>query len=105
MTNTEITFVDGPGASPINKMTITNGTAMTFGVPSLGILGQTMTLDIVNGSGGAHGAINVNSIYKLVGGGTVLWAGGTIANGKRRTISFYFDGSNWIETARSTGDI
>lgn len=91
--------------SPFQKMSITNGTAMTFAPPNLAVQGMTFTLDISNSSGGAHGAINVNAIYKLVGGGTVMWAGGTIANGKRRTISFYFDGSNWVETSRATGDI
>lgn len=91
--------------SQFQKMSITNGTAMTFDVPSLSVQGMTLTLDINNSSGGAHGAINANAIYKLAGGGTVVWAGATIANGKRRTISFYFDGSNWIETARTAADI
>lgn len=98
-----------PESGQYQKITISNATAMTINAPIAQFAtlytGQELTLDIFNNSGGAHNTINTNSVFKLVGGGTVLWAASTIAAGHRRTITFYFDGTNWIETARSAADI
>lgn len=80
----------------IQKITVTNGTGFT--INSLA-QGGIMTFDIYNNSGGAMGTITWVSAYKLAGAFT------NPANGKHRTISFYSDGTNWIETNRATADI
>ena len=90
-----------PDASLGNNQAIvaTNGTAFTINAPTSPILGQTLTLDIKNSSGGAMGAITWNAAFLLAG------AFVNPANGKRRTISFYYDNTNWVETNRAAADI
>ena len=59
---------------------------------------QTMYLTISNQSGGAMGVITWNAIYKL-------GAFTKPATGFQRTISFFYDGANWLETFRSSNDV
>ena len=53
----------------------------------------------MNSSNGTMGTVSWNGVFKLAGAFT------NPANGKHRTIAFYFDGTNWIETARAAADI
>lgn len=81
------------------RITVTNATAMTINAPTNPILGEDLTFDIINSSGGAMGAITWNAVFKLAGAFT------NPANTKRRTITFYYDGTSWIETTRAAADI
>lgn len=77
----------------------TNGTAFTLTNPTNATAGKEITYDLLNSSGGAMGAITWDTLFKLAGAFT------NPANGKRRTISFYYDGTNWVETNRAAADI
>lgn len=77
----------------------TNGTAFTISNPTNAALGKAVTYDIKNSSGGAMGAITWGAAFLLAGAFT------NPANTKRRTITFYYDGTNWIETNRAAADI
>lgn len=87
------------GARPWQKITVTNGTAMTINSPTNPVDGASLTFDIFNNSGGAMGAITWNAVFKLAGAFT------NPATGKHRTISFYYDGTSWFETNRAAADI
>lgn len=80
-------------------MVATNATAFTFNTPLLPKQGQTITYDIKNSSGGAMGVVTWGAAFKLAG------AFVNPANTFRRTISFYYDGTNWVETTRAAADI
>ena len=62
-------------------------------------LGQGITFDIRNQSAG--------SVGEITWGGAFLLAGpfSSPSGGRRRTISFYYDGTNWVETGRAGADI
>lgn len=45
------------------------------------------------------GAITWNAVYKLAGAFT------NPADTKRRTITFGYDGTNWVEQSRAAADI
>ena len=80
----------------------TDGTGFTIATPTNPTIGQTLTYDIKNSAGGAHGTITWGTGFLNGGAGTVgAGAFVTIANTKRRTISFYYDGTNWIELFRT----
>ena len=79
-------------------LTVTDGVAFTLNAPTNGDVGQELTIDIVNASGGAMGTITWNAVFKLAGAFT------NPATGTRRIISFYFNGANWIETNRTAAD-
>jgi parallel beta-helix repeat protein len=77
----------------------TNGTAFTISNPTNANKGMEIIYDIKNSSGGAMGAITWGAAFLLAGAFT------NPASTKRRTISFYYDGTNWIETNRAAADI
>ncbi|MDX2059917.1 MAG: glycosyl hydrolase family 28-related protein [Gemmatimonadales bacterium] len=82
-------------------LVITNGTAFTIANPTNAQVGQRLTYEIVNSSGGAHGTISwgANFAYRDA-------SFGAIANGKRRTIMFEYRGSNvWAQIGAATGDM
>lgn len=81
------------------RINVNNATAMTINAPTNPNDGMELTFDIKNTSGGAMGLITWNAIYLLAGAFT------NPATSKRRTIKFYYDGTNWIETARAAADI
>lgn len=76
----------------------TDTVAFTITPPTL-VAGARVTYDIKNSSGGTQGAITWSAPFLLAGAFT------NAANGKRRTISFYCDGTNWVETGRVAADI
>lgn len=83
----------------IQKLSVTNTAAFTIAAPINSAAGQTLVFDIMNASGGTMGTITWNSVFKLAGTFT------NPANTKRRTIEFYFDGTNWVEVNRAANDI
>lgn len=100
-----------PDASlgPYQRITITDGSAMTINAPTGALSGDTLMIEIVNSSGGAHGTITWDpiTVYRIAGGATGFPGGLTpaIANGKRRTITLQSDGTHWVESARVDSDI
>jgi hypothetical protein len=80
-------------------ITANNGTAFTISNPTNPGKGQSITYDIKNSSGGAMGAVTWGAAFKLAG------AFVNPANTFRRTITFYYDGANWVETNRAAADI
>jgi hypothetical protein len=82
------------------RLTVTDGVAFTIAAPANPSTGtpQKITLMIRNTSGGALGAITWNAVFKMV-----AWT--SPANGFSRSISFVYDGTNWVETFRSAADV
>ena len=77
-----------------------NGTAFTIANPTNAQLGERLTYEIVNTSGGAMGAITwgANFVYR------VAWV--NPANGFRRTVSFVYRAANsWIQDGLATTDM
>jgi hypothetical protein len=79
-------------------ITATNRSAFTINAPTNPITGQEMTITIRNTSGGTLGAATWNAVFKLA-----PWA--NPANDHSRSITFRYDGTNWIETARTPNDV
>lgn len=82
------------------RITATNGTAYTISTPTNPVYGNTITYDILNSSGGAMGVVTWGAAFKLDATGFV-----NPANGKRKTISFYYDGTNWVQVGPTSADI
>jgi hypothetical protein len=83
-------------------ITATNGTAFTINAPtnppaSSGT--QELTIEISNTSGGALGAISWNAIYVFTNGAFVA-----PATGKKRFVTFQWNGSAWVERCRANAD-
>ena len=93
-----------PNAMNTEYFTImaTNGTAFTINNPSADPIfaGTRVTFDIKNSSGGAMGSITWGAKYLLATGGFT-----NPANTKRRTITFAWDGVNYVEVAKAAADI
>ena len=89
-----------PLSSGTQAIVVTDTSAFTIANPPL-VSGGRVVFDIKNSSGGTMGALTWGS------GGVMLLAGAFTnpASTKRRTISFYCDGTNWVETGRSAADI
>lgn len=84
-------------------ITLATNVALVFGAPTnpppTGFF-QSITITIRNTSGGAHGAITWDAIYK-----TAVTPFPAIATGKNRSITFQWDGTNWVETSESAADV
>lgn len=89
-----------PDASLGNRqvITATNNTAFAINAAINPYLNQTMTVTIRNTSGGALGAATWNAVYKMA-----VWT--QPANANSRSIIFYYNGTNWIEIARTPADV
>lgn len=79
-------------------ITATNGTAFTINAPTGSTNFQDIKFIIKNTSGGALGVITWNAVFKLA-------AFTSPATGFNRSITYHFDGTNWIEVARTTVDV
>ena len=78
---------------------VTSATAFAISNPTnVEAAGQLLTICLKNTSGGAMGTVTWGSGYKMA-----LWT--NPANGFSRSISFFYDGTNWIEMSRTTADI
>lgn len=73
----------------------TGGSAWTINNPTQATPGMRLTYDIKNTSGGAGGAISWGAAFLL--SSTVAAPG----NGERVTISFYYNGTNWVQMGRA----
>lgn len=84
-------------------LTITDGVAFVVGAPlnppPAGFT-QDISITFRNAAGGAHGAGTWNAVFRTQA--TVFPA---IANGQSRTVFFRWNGTNWVELARSAADI
>lgn len=86
------------GVADRQYVAVTNGSAFAIAAPANPTSYQTMYLTISNQSGGALGAITWNPVYKF---GTLVLP----ATGFQKTISFTYDGANWIENFQSAADV
>ena len=86
------------------SLTITDGVALVFGAPlnppPAANYGQRIVITIINVSGGAHGAITWNAIYR-----TVVTPFPAVATANNRSIEFLWNGTNWVQTFVSPVDI
>jgi hypothetical protein len=78
--------------------TITDGNAMTLGLPTNPSTGQVATWQFRN-TFGAAGVLTFNAVFKL----GAAWV--QPANGFSRAITFVYDGTNWVETGRTAADV
>lgn len=79
-------------------ITATNNTAFTINTPANQAQDQTITIRVRNGSGGSLGAVTWGTGYKLAS-----WTNPAV--GHSRSITFRYNGADWIETNRTTVDI
>lgn len=102
------TLVYGPVVTPdaslggLAVVTATNAVAFTIAAPiNPPAAGNAMVLVLTvrNASGGALGALTFNAVFKL----GAAWV--QPANGFSRTISFVWNGTNWVEAFRSAADV
>lgn len=80
-------------------VTITDGVAFTLNNPDNSVNGQELTFTFRNTSGGAAGALTFGGSYKTQASWTQP------ATGFSRSITFYYNGTNWIEKFRSSADV
>lgn len=79
-------------------ITVTDGVGFTVANPSNARDGQEITITIRNASGGAAGTLTFDTLYKAAS-----WT--QPANGNSRSISFKYNGTNWVEFSRTTADV
>jgi hypothetical protein len=72
--------------------------ALTYNAPTGGTVGQELTIRVRNVSGGAMGTITWNAAFKMSG-----WT--NPATGKSRSVTFFYDGTNWIEISQTLADV
>jgi hypothetical protein len=84
-TDTYVTWA-GPGVS-----------SFTVGAPSSAVTGLSLTIDVMNASGGAL-TVTWNAVFKME-----TWT--SPATGYRRTIRFYYNGTNWVQAGAVSGDV
>ena len=87
------------GKGQCQKVTATDTVGYTISNPTNAVNGSELIFDIKNGSGGSMGTITWGNLYLLAGAFT------NPADTKRRTITFYYDGTNWVEVNRAAADI
>jgi hypothetical protein len=80
------------------SITATNNTAFTINIPLNPTSGQEITYTIRNTSGGALGAVTWDAVFKLA-----AWT--QPANGYSRSITYSYDGTNWLEISRTPADV
>jgi len=83
----------------------TNTSAFTINAPTNPPdAGSSMelTIEIRNTAGSALGAVTWNGVFKWTNAGNTQ--PGNPATGKRRQVTFRYDGTNWIEQYRSAAD-
>jgi hypothetical protein len=101
-TTTTITYSASmtPDASLGGFQTIVVNTAVAFTInaPTNGITGQYLAISMANTSGGVLGAATWNAAYKMS-----AWT--NPATGFNRTITFRYNGTNWVEVSRTPADV
>jgi hypothetical protein len=85
-------------------MTITDGNAIVVAAPTnppaVAGQGQLIWFTVRNASGGAHGALTWNAVFK-----TQATAFSAVATGFSRTVCFRWNGTNWVEMVRTAADV
>jgi hypothetical protein len=85
-------------------MTISDGNAIVVAAPTnppaTAGVGQVIWFTVRNASGGAHGALTWNAVFK-----TQATAFSAVANGFSRTVVFRWNGTNWVEMVRTAADV
>lgn len=79
-------------------ITASNSTPFTISAPTGPANGQEIDITIKNASGGALGTATWNAVYKMAS-----WT--QPADTKSRTITFKYDGANWVEKSRTPADV
>lgn len=79
-------------------ITATNATPFTINSPTGGEDGCYLTVTVRNTSGGALGAATWGGLFKMA-----AWV--NPATGFSRSITFHYDGTNWIEASRTPADV
>jgi hypothetical protein len=79
-------------------ITATDTVAFTISNPTNGKAGDQITYIIKNASGGVQGTITWGAAFKVA-----AWV--KPATGFNRSITFLFDGTNWVEVGRGANDI
>jgi hypothetical protein len=82
----------------IFSLNIQSNPALTYNAPTGGAVGQELTIRVKNVSGGAMGTITWNAAFKLSG-----WT--NPATGHSRSITFVYDGADWIEINQTAADV
>lgn len=77
---------------------VTNGTAFAVALPTNPKDGQSITVKLQNNSGGVMGAVTWNAVFKMA-----AWV--SPATGFSRSITFRYNGFNWVEVGRTAADI
>lgn len=102
-----LTFPGSGGAVSTNaalgelfSLTVTDTTAFTISSPGNALAGMKISYDILNSSGGAMGTITWGAAFKLDANGF-----SNPASTKQRTISFFYNGTNWIQIGPVSADI
>lgn len=80
------------------SVSATNATAFTFNAPTNGYASQQITVVVRNTSGAALGAVTWNAAFKLA-----AWT--QPASGFSRSITFEYNGTNWVEVSRTPVDV
>jgi hypothetical protein len=80
------------------SLNVTASSALTYNAPTGGTVGQVITIHVRNGSAAALGAITWNAAFKMSS-----WVNPT--SGMSWYISFFYDGTNWVETHRTTTEV
>lgn len=80
-------------------VTATNTSPFTIAAPTNPASGQEIRITIKNASGGSLGTITWNAVYHLAGSLT------NPADTKNKTLTFYYDGTAWVEVNRSPADV
>lgn len=76
-----------------------NAVAFTVNAPTNPIkAGQKLTFKVKNTTGGALGAATWNAIFKMA-----AWV--QPGAGNSRSITFHYDGTNWVEETRTPNDV
>jgi hypothetical protein len=92
------TMYPDASAGELNVIPASSSAAVTIGAPVNQATNQKLGVQVRNTSGGALGTFTWNAVFKMS-----AWA--APANGNSRTIWFTYDGTNWVETARTTADV
>lgn len=86
------------GLGNIFEITATNGTAFSISNPLDPVIGQRITLRIINASGGALGAVTFGTQFKMS-----AWT--QPANGNSRSVDLEYNGTNWYQVSQTGVDI
>jgi hypothetical protein len=80
------------------SITATDGVAFTVSAPTNPVTGRQITYTIRNGTGGALGTATWNAVFKMA-----AWT--QPATATSRSITFIYDGTNWVELSRTPADV